>query len=432
MINQLRPEQEGLIPVYLDKWRSQLLSTQPLNQQKATLAVKKIYQILGKKEPTVKFYASQQQLVFSLLEQNPTEVIQELGSPLLRLPLSYEILAQINKQIDSELLQEIKAKLELTPEIGLQLQLITLCLNHLSNNLSEWQMRKLSQIWQELSQEQLKLFWQQQQAFLRQQVLKLPGGDLLIQLGDSMWQLGESVLQQLSQDSLIQNIQQLFTEISHPWLELAEGLELFYSWYNTSVEASSVALIDYCFSVLNCTVDLPKWEALRDLVADCHTMILFENSCLMSDRPLKLCLDQQNRLHAEGEAAVTYGDGLTFYAYTGVNLPERYGRFHPHQWQSQWLLREPNAELRRVLIQGIGYGRICQDLQAKELDTWREYTLLEIIEEIDFESVHLLKMTCPSTQHIHVLRVPPDIFSAREAIRWANWGIDPEDFSVST
>lgn len=432
MINQLTLEQEDLIPVYLEKWRSQLLSTQPIKREKATRAVKRIYQILGKKEPTVNFYASQQRLIFTLLEQNPVEVAQRLGSPWLRMPLSYELLAQINKQIEAKLWEEIRAKLELTSEIGLQLQLINISVNHLSNNLSESQMRLVAQLWQELSQLQLKSFWQQEQAFLRQQILQLPGGDMLVQLGDSMWEWGESVLQQISQDSLVQNIEQLLKELSLPWLELAEGLELFFSWYNTSLEASSVAVIDYCVSVLGCSVDVPKWEALRDLVADCHTMLMFENSCLMSDRPLKLCLDEQNRLHAEGEAAVTYGDGLKFYAYAGVNLPERYGRVHPHQWQSQWLLREPNAELRRVLIQGIGYGRICQELQAKELDSWREYTLLEITDEIDFESVHLLKMTCPSTQHIHVLRVPPDILSAREAIRWANWGIDPEDFSVST
>lgn len=38
----------------------------------------------------------------------------------------------------------------------------------------------------------------------------------------------------------------------------------------------------------------------------------------------------------------------------------------------------------------------------------------------------------PSTEHIHVLRVPRDIRSAREAIRWVNWGIDPEEFSIQT
>jgi len=28
--------------------------------------------------------------------------------------------------------------------------------------------------------------------------------------------------------------------------------------------------------------------------------------------------------------------------------------------------------------------------------------------------------------------VPPDMKSAREAIRWVNWGIDPEEFCVQT
>jgi hypothetical protein len=48
------------------------------------------------------------------------------------------------------------------------------------------------------------------------------------------------------------------------------------------------------------------------------------------------------------------------------------------------------------------------------------------------ESIRLLKMTCPSTGHIYVMRVPPDQGSAREAIRWINGGIDPQDFAVQT
>ena len=46
--------------------------------------------------------------------------------------------------------------------------------------------------------------------------------------------------------------------------------------------------------------------------------------------------------------------------------------------------------------------------------------------------MHLLKMTCPITGFIHFLRVPPDINSARTAITWINWGIDPEDFAVQS
>lgn len=55
-----------------------------------------------------------------------------------------------------------------------------------------------------------------------------------------------------------------------------------------------------------------------------------------------------------------------------------------------------------------------------------------MIDNMDREPFYLLKMTCPSTEFIHALRVPPDMRSAREAIRWANWGIDPQEFSVQT
>ncbi len=84
------------------------------------------------------------------------------------------------------------------------------------------------------------------------------------------------------------------------------------------------------------------------------------------------------------------------------------------------------------MIRQISYERICQELAAQAIDTWREYTLLRIDADIDVEPIHLLKMTCPSTNHLHVLRVPPTTTSAREAIRWANWDVDPEAFAVET
>jgi hypothetical protein len=99
---------------------------------------------------------------------------------------------------------------------------------------------------------------------------------------------------------------------------------------------------------------------------------------------------------------------------------------------SRAYLEEENAELRRVLIEGIGYDRICKELQAQVLDPWQEYTLLCIDTEVDVEPIHLLKMTCPSTGKIHVLRVPPQINSARVAIRWINWDKDAQKFSVQT
>ncbi|TAE82264.1 MAG: hypothetical protein EAZ73_14195 [Oscillatoriales cyanobacterium] len=189
------------------------------------------------------------------------------------------------------------------------------------------------------------------------------------------------------------------------------------------------------------------FECLNQLLAECGWIFAFENVCYLCSRPTKLSLDSEYRLHAEGEPALEFSDGYKLYSYHGVTLPEKYGQVHPNNWQAQWLLEEENAELRRVLIQRIGYAKICQELQATELDCWKEYALLRIDADIDGfnpddfeddedapkkEDIYLLKMTCPSTGHIHALRVPPDVESAKEAIRWVNWDIDSEEFSVQT
>jgi leucine-rich repeat protein SHOC2 len=119
------------------------------------------------------------------------------------------------------------------------------------------------------------------------------------------------------------------------------------------------------------------------------------------------------------------------YFFNYLYLPNRYWT-KLSEYKPEWLLDEENAEIRRLLIQICGYERICQELDAIELDTWREYTLLKIDAEVDVELMVLLKMTCPSTAHIHILRVPPEMTSAESAITWVNHGIHPDEFAVQT
>ncbi|NET89578.1 MAG: leucine-rich repeat domain-containing protein [Kamptonema sp. SIO1D9] len=114
-----------------------------------------------------------------------------------------------------------------------------------------------------------------------------------------------------------------------------------------------------------------------------------------------------------------------------TELPRKYWT-RIDEWKPEWLLTEKNAEVRRVLIQQIGYEKICSELGATEVDAWREYVLFRIDAEIDEEPIFLLKMIDPSTNDIYFLRVPPNLDSAREAIRWLNHGVDPEEFAVET
>ena len=111
------------------------------------------------------------------------------------------------------------------------------------------------------------------------------------------------------------------------------------------------------------------------------------------------------------------------------------------EWKAEWLFDEHNAEIRRILVEQVGYERICNDLGAIAIDYWNEYTLLKIdnveivyqgLREVGREPMMLLKMTCPSTAHIHILRVPPDMTSSEDAIVWVNHGIHPSKFAIQT
>jgi hypothetical protein len=199
--------------------------------------------------------------------------------------------------------------------------------------------------------------------------------------------------------------------------------------------------VDFCISELGCTCDLKLWNSLQVLVQSCSMVLPRTKFCYISDQPTQIHFDEQQRLHGVGQPAISFADDTHLYFNQGVHLPSDYGKLHPHQWHSEWVLTETNAEIRRILIEGIGYGRVCQELNARTIDTWREYTLLWIElptlihannRQVTEEPIFLLKMTCPSTKHIHALRVPPNIGSARTAAKWVNWDIDPEGFIIET
>lgn len=211
-----------------------------------------------------------------------------------------------------------------------------------------------------------------------------------------------------------------FKKLKYQNLIFADGLSAYGSCF------------DFCISVLNSHISAEIWQAYQLIRNHCGCFLPYESTCFISDRPITLLFDEQNRLHAEGEPAILFADGYSLYFHHGVTLPEKYGKVHPKNWKSKWLLEEKNAEIKRLLIQTIGYEKIGTELQATEIDNWKEYTLIKINSEIDIEPIYLLKMTCPSTGHPHILRVPPEVKSARQAITWINWGIDPEKITIQT
>jgi len=374
-VKKLTPEQAALIPVYRQKWRARSLSTGPINRSQAEETVKSAYSAIGLKAPEIIFVDRAYEAADIILSRvdNPSSQLRSEFERKLRSQLEKQLRGYLGSQLESELHSQLQTQRSARLYTQLQAQMWEVHRNYLAGKIA-------SQL-------------------LPQEVLNERSGDIY-------WQrLGEQ-----------------FSNCIQPELWAAYG-----------------SLLDFCISVLNLPHSYGRnWIVFQSIVRDCGLIYPYDKVCIVCSKPIALSVDSNHRLHAEGKPAVQFADGVSIYAYHGVILPEWYGRLHPHQWQSKWVLKEQNAEVRRALIQGITYDRICQELAVTKLDSWQEYTLLSIEFDDDFDwvgnakPVYLLKMTCPSTGFIHALRVPPNVRSAQEAIRWVNWGTDPEEFSVQT
>lgn len=404
IITQLTPEQTELIPIYGKKWLKIALSCQPLDREKAAEAVKNAYAAMGLSPPEMVFV------------RGPLAALRTIMQHKWR---------QLEKAGEGELLREKSSKKgeNFAAEVG---KLMTL---ELGEELDE-------QLWEVLSLQFCDDLIGQVQPWVLETIERETNYRQLLNQIDRLGIYLINLLIEERPRELEKMLVNLEENRDFSYLVTASLKNGFLGPVEPCISTPKLVAVtiwsDFLISVLGCQYDRNKWEILRCLATDCSWFFPFKNICFMCDRPLIFSADNQQRLHAEGGPTVEFADGFEVYAYQGVILPETYGKRHPSKWRCEWLLSETNAELRRVLLQGIGYDRICQELQCKTIDSWQEYDLLEIYSEVDIEPIYILKMTCPSTDKIHALRVPPNIQSARAAIQWVNWGIDPPEFKVQT
>lgn len=102
--------------------------------------------------------------------------------------------------------------------------------------------------------------------------------------------------------------------------------------------------------------------------------------------------------------------------------------FEPHKITSKQVLAEKNAELRRVMIERMGYLKFSQEVGAKELDQdtdaggMRQLLKIEIDDD---EPLVGLACRCPSTNRQYFLRVPPQMKTCHQAAAWMAGFDDP-------
>jgi hypothetical protein len=214
------------------------------------------------------------------------------------------------------------------------------------------------------------------------------------------------------------------------------GRDFFGSPFGGQLEATWVGYYLFAGLYLGVPIPHPAWRKLQWLAELARSACAWwpcEDKVVVSERPSFLNFDEAGRLHAEGRAALEFRDGSTVFAWHGVEVPAEWGSTPRERWKAEWLFKTENAEVRRILIEALGYERIMEALGGELIHAERDMELREI-RGIDVEPVRLLKVVCPSTARTYVLRVPPYIDQCEPARRWTfgDYGIEPIDIIMET
>lgn len=151
--------------------------------------------------------------------------------------------------------------------------------------------------------------------------------------------------------------------------------------------------------------------------------------CMVSDRPRVLLVDEQNRPHCETGPFCQWSDGSSLFAVHGVRVPA-YVILSPQKITVQKIESEPNAEVRRVMIDRYGGLKNRADCQAKYLlnsgakkihsDDFGTLYRKAIPDDEPLVMVKVVNSTMEPDGSFkdYFLRVPPTMERARQAVAW--------------
>jgi hypothetical protein len=104
----------------------------------------------------------------------------------------------------------------------------------------------------------------------------------------------------------------------------------------------------------------------------------------------------------------------------GTTVDERTA-FRPEELRAADLLQVRNVTHRRVLLERFGLDRFMHEVGGLVLDRDRDAgddRQLLSVPLPDDEPLHVLRVNCPSTAHVYMLRVPPHVRTCRRAAAW--------------
>lgn len=149
--------------------------------------------------------------------------------------------------------------------------------------------------------------------------------------------------------------------------------------------------------------------------------ILFESMAIIFRRPREVHRDERFRLHCTTGPAISWRDGFDLYFIKGIGVEKRWVT-DPGSLSVEEILNQDNIEVRRTMIELLGYEKFCQKANFKLLDEdvdggGQKRKLLRLDQRND-EAIVLVNVNDPSTGRSYYLRVPPAMKTCSQAVAW--------------
>ena len=106
--------------------------------------------------------------------------------------------------------------------------------------------------------------------------------------------------------------------------------------------------------------------------------------------------------------------------------------FFPETLNSTDILNERNTELRRVMIERVGFEKFLREVNAEvfhsDRDKGGERKLYRVELQND-EPIVVVSLLCPSTGRHYLVRVPPTMKTCHQAVAWTAGFDNPDDYA---
>jgi hypothetical protein len=151
---------------------------------------------------------------------------------------------------------------------------------------------------------------------------------------------------------------------------------------------------------------------------------VFQKEVVACPRPFVHTSD--NQLHCETGPAVHWPAGTSLWSYKGIRVTEEI-ILCPETLTVEQFLGEKNILVRHIMIERFGADRLIRDQKAETLDESSWGTLYRL-DFHDDQPLVMIEVTCPSTGRRYLLRVPPALGTAQEAVAWT-FDLSPEAYN---